>query len=142
MAADLRVSADVLLTFKQRIDGLLTELESGAASPSKVGAQRIPRSSLSGHGTFHEADALFTQYERVHEHLTQLSKSLGLQIEAMGIATKGAQIGFDNLDDEQRRRFWEIQLQIGDQQDEAEREKSGQGEQKLSDAKKSTKGLQ
>ncbi|MFF1741179.1 hypothetical protein [Streptomyces mirabilis] len=142
-AADLKVGADVLMTFKQRIDKLLSEFEDSAGSASKVGAHRISRTSLSGHGTpFHEADALFTQYEQVHEHITQLSKTLGLQIEAMGIATQGAQNGFDTLDDDQRRRFREIQVETNRLYTEAQQKKSGEGERKLSDAKKSTKGLQ
>ncbi|MCX5352447.1 MULTISPECIES: hypothetical protein [Streptomyces] len=142
-AADLKVGADVLMTFKQRIDKLLSEFEDSAGSASKVGAHRVSRTSLSGHGSpFHEADALFTQYEQVHEHITQLSKTLGLQIEAMGIATQGAQNGFDGLDDDQRRRFWEIQIETDRLYSEAQQEKSGEGEKKLSDAKKSTKGLQ
>lgn len=135
-AVDLKVGTQALTTFKQRIDQLLTEFEDSAGSASKVGAHRIPRPSLSGHGIpFPEADILFTQYERVHEHLTQLSKTLGLQIEAMGIATQGAQHGFDSLDDDQRRRFWEIEVEIDRQHDEAERKKSGEGEQKRNDVK-------
>ncbi|MFG2378854.1 hypothetical protein ACGFY9_46345 [Streptomyces sp. NPDC048504] len=142
-AADLKVGADVLMTFKQRIDKLLSEFEDSAGSASKLGAQRVSRASLSGHGLdFHEADALFAQYQSVHEHITQLSKTLGLQIEAMGIATQGAQNGFDNLDDDQRRRFWEIQVETDRLYTEAQEKKSGEGERKLSDAKKSTKGLQ
>ncbi len=75
-AADLKVGADVLMTFKQHIDKLLSEFED-SGSASKVGAHRVSRTSLSGHGSpFHEADALFTQYEQVHEHITQLSKTL------------------------------------------------------------------
>ncbi|MFI5886847.1 hypothetical protein [Streptomyces sp. NPDC051554] len=142
-AADLKVGADVLMTFKQRIDKLLSEFEDSAGSASELGAHRVSRASLSGHGLdFHEADALFTQYQSVHEHITQLSKTLGLQIEAMGIATQGAQNGFDNLDDDQRRRFWEIQVETDRLYTESQEKKSGEGERMLSDAKKSTKGLQ
>jgi hypothetical protein len=45
-----------------------------------------------------------------------LSKVLHLQIEAIGIAVRGAQHGFDNLEEDQRRRFWQIQVQIRDLQ--------------------------
>ncbi|MEU7061237.1 hypothetical protein [Streptomyces sp. NPDC046197] len=141
-AADLKVGAGVLMTFKQRIDKLLSDFEESAGGPSKVGEHRVSRTSLSGHGTFHEADALFSEYERVHQEITQLSKRLGLQIEAMGIATQGAQNGFDSLDDDQRRRFWQIQIEIDRQHDEAERKKSGEAQKQQKDAKKSTKGYQ
>src|SRR5258707_744408 len=64
-AADLKVGADVLMTFKQRIDKLLSEFEDSAGSASKGGAHRVSRPSLRGQGSpFHEADALFTQYEK------------------------------------------------------------------------------
>ncbi|GHH88033.1 hypothetical protein GCM10018793_66100 [Streptomyces sulfonofaciens] len=110
--ADLRRGAEALKIFKRRVDTLLSEFEGSAGSSSKVGAQTISRASLSGHGTFGEADDLYHQYNRVHEQLTTLSKSLGHQIEAMGIAVHGADIGFDNLDEDLRRRFWALQTQI------------------------------
>jgi hypothetical protein len=55
---------------------------------------------------------LYEQYNAVHERLTTLSKTLHLQIEAIGIAVQGAHQGFENLEEEQRRRFWEIQMEI------------------------------
>ncbi|MGH1556212.1 hypothetical protein ACRAWF_43905 [Streptomyces sp. L7] len=49
--------------------------------------------------------------------MTSLSKSPHLQIEAIGIAVQGAHRGFDNLEEEQRQRFWAIQSQIQQTQD-------------------------
>ncbi len=49
----------------------------------------------------------------------------------MGIATQGAQNGFDSLDDDQRRRFWEIQIETDRLYSETQQEKCGEGEKKL-----------
>jgi len=113
-AADLEVSGELLKDFVSRVDGVLRNLEGSAGNPARVGAQTIKASSLSngGAGLFPEAHSLYTQYNGVHEQLTTLSKTLHLQIEAIGIAVKGAANGFDKLEDEQRQRFWEIQWEI------------------------------
>ncbi|MCX4642795.1 MULTISPECIES: hypothetical protein [unclassified Streptomyces] len=141
-AADLKVGAGVLQTFKQRVDKLLAEFEGSAGSAAKVGGHQIPRTALSGVGEFHEADGLHTQYDQVHRQITHLSKMLSLQIEAMGIAAHGAEIGFDNLEEDQRRRYWAIQVRIDREHDAAEQKKSGEPAPERSDAKKSTKGFQ
>ncbi|MEV1026723.1 hypothetical protein [Streptomyces sp. NPDC050264] len=112
-AADLKVGADVLATFKQRVDKILREFEGSPGSSTKVGDQQISRAALSsGASPFGEADVLHLQYEQVHSRITSLSKMLGMQIEAMSIASHGAEVGFANLEEDQRRRFWEIQTKI------------------------------
>ncbi|MEU9185084.1 hypothetical protein AB0D14_11065 [Streptomyces sp. NPDC048484] len=124
--ADLKVSMEALTTFKKRVDTVLATFEGSPGSSTKVGGQRISRASFSGEGaTFAEATGLYAQYDRVHERLTSLSKTLGLQIEAMWIAVHGAEVGFGNLEEEQRRRFWAIQKQVERENEEAEREKTG-----------------
>ncbi|MFD7438973.1 hypothetical protein [Streptomyces sp. NPDC059861] len=123
-AADLEASGEALGDFVSRVDAVLRTLEESAGNPSRVGAQTIRATSLSNGraDVFPEAHSLYTQYNNVHEHLTTLSKTLHLQIEAIGIAVKGASIGFDKLEEEQRRRFWAIQWEI----DQIQGEKSGQ----------------
>ncbi|MEU9371155.1 hypothetical protein AB0D71_42300 [Streptomyces avermitilis] len=113
-AANLEVSGEALSTFMKRVDTVLSELEASAGNPKRVGAQTINPASLNSgkHGAFPEADDLYSQYNAVHERLTSLSRTLHLQIEAIGIAVQGAHRGFDNLEEEQRRRFYEIQMEI------------------------------
>lgn len=112
-AADLKVGSEVLKTFKQRVDKILRDFETSAGSSGKVGDQQISRSAItSGSSAFIEADVLHLQYEQVHTRIMSLSKMLGMQIEAMSIASHGAEIGFANLEEDQRRRFWEIQTHI------------------------------
>lgn len=110
--ADLRRGVEALTTFKKRVDTILKSFESSPGSSKHVANHRISRAALGGHAGFGQADDLFAKYNEVHERLTTLSRSLGLQIEAMGIAVHGADIGFNNLEDDQRRRFYEIQAQI------------------------------
>ncbi|MFF8879669.1 hypothetical protein [Streptomyces flaveolus] len=116
-AANLEVTGEALSTFVKRVDGVLTNLEGSPGNPTRVGAQTIKPGSLAGNpSAFPEAHALYLQYNQVHEKLTSLSKTLHLQIEAIGIAVRGAHVGFDNLEEEQRRRFWAIQMQIKEAQ--------------------------
>ncbi|MFI6645544.1 hypothetical protein [Streptomyces sp. NPDC050504] len=107
---DLKRGKEALDTFKKRVDAILLGLAGSAANHREVAAQRISRDSLStGSAPFAAADGLFAQYSRVHEQLVTLSRTLGEQIEAMGIAVHGANIGFDNLEEDLRQRFAQIQ---------------------------------
>ncbi|MGW0086351.1 hypothetical protein [Streptomyces sp. NPDC003393] len=120
--ANLEASGEALSKFVTRVDAVLRDLEESAGNPTKVGAQTIKLSSLSDASAdvFPEAHSLYAQYGKVHERLTTLSKTLHLQIEAIGIAVHGAERGFDRLEEDQRRRFWQIQAQIASLQDAKE----------------------
>ncbi|MFF4020954.1 hypothetical protein [Streptomyces sp. NPDC001843] len=127
-AANLEASGDALKKFVSRVDAVLRDLEASAGNPKRLGAQAIRQGSLSsGAGTFHEADALYATFNSVHESLTTLSKTLHLQIEAMGIAVLGAKGTFDEVEEEQRRRFWEIQAEIRQLQDAPGAQRTGDG---------------
>lgn len=121
-AEGLKVGLEALGTFKKRVDAVLSTFEGSPGSPQKIAAHALSETSFSGAGGFAEAKGLHSQYERVHERLTTLSKTLGLQIEAMQIAVMGADGNFSNLEEEQRRRFHEIGDEIRRQQLEATRE--------------------
>ncbi|WP_405503579.1 hypothetical protein [Streptomyces anulatus] len=122
---DLRRGVGALETFKKRVDALLTDFEGSAGSKTKVADQKVSRASLSGpNARFAEADGLYTQYNRVHSSLVSLSKSLGDQIEYLSLGVHAAAVGFDNVEDDIRRRFYEIQTRM-----EQEREKHAKAEQ-------------
>lgn len=126
---DIELSREALAKFVDQVDEILRNLEASAGSSTKVGSQTIRRTSLaSAGGVLHEADGLYGQYDRVHKELTTLSKSLHLQIEAMGIAVQGAAHGFDNLEEEQRQRFWAIQTQISQIEDAKDGRKRSDGD--------------
>ncbi|MFE9768561.1 hypothetical protein ACFYPC_29290 [Streptomyces sp. NPDC005808] len=106
------------------MDTVLSNFEGSPGSSSKVAAHALTEASFCGTGRFGEAKGLHAEYERVHERLTSLSKSLGLQMEALWIAVHGADIGFDNLEEDLRKRFYEIQTEISREQTAAERDKA------------------
>ncbi|MEV8454231.1 hypothetical protein AB0467_16060 [Streptomyces sp. NPDC052095] len=118
---------------------VLADLEGSAAGKSNVAAQTVSRASLSGQNAcFAEADGLYTQYNRVHEELLSLSKLLGDQIEYLSLGVQAAAVGFDNVDDDVRRRFYEIQARLDMEQEKAHGEnahKTGRPEQPRSDSK-------
>ncbi|AKJ10397.1 hypothetical protein ABB07_10305 [Streptomyces incarnatus] len=129
-AANLEASGEALDAFVKRVDNVLKTLEGSAGNPAKVEAQKIRPTSLTSGAAdiFPEAHGLYHQYTRVHDELTKLSRNLHLQIEAIGIAVQGAHVGFDNLEEEQRQRFWAIQAQIGKGQDAADgKQRTGTG---------------
>ncbi|MFF9456526.1 hypothetical protein [Streptomyces flaveolus] len=133
-AANLEVTGEALSTFVKRVDGVLTNLEGSPGNPTRVGAQTIKPGSLAGNpSAFPEAHDLYLQYNQVHEKLTSLSKTLHLQIEAIGIAVRGAHVGFDNLEEEQRRRFYAIQSQIKGLQDAAGGKQRAKGDDTTGD---------
>lgn len=122
---DLRRGVGALEQFQNRVNALLADFEGSAAGRTKVAAQRVSRSSLSGQNTsFAEADGLYTQYNRVHESLVALSKSLGEQIEYLSLGVHAAAVGFDNVDDDTRRRFHAIQANLGEEHGATQTEKT------------------
>ncbi|MFF3959206.1 hypothetical protein ACFYY1_39330 [Streptomyces sp. NPDC001890] len=130
---DLRRGVGALEKFRGRVNTLLAELEGSAAGKSKIAEQTVSRAALSGQNAcFAEADGLYTQYNRVHEALVSLSRSLGDQIEYLNLGVHAAAVGFDNVDDDVRRRFYEIQARLDKEQEKAHGEKP---EQPRSDGK-------
>ncbi|MET8169754.1 hypothetical protein ABZT34_36875 [Streptomyces sp. NPDC005329] len=117
-SADVRRGYMALSTFKKRVDDLLTAFEKSAGGSAKVADHSLAEHTF-GAGNFPEAKTLHLQYERVHERITSLSRSLGLQLEAMQIAVHGVDVTFDNLEDDLRYRFHEIRTEVNRDREEA-----------------------
>jgi hypothetical protein len=113
---DVRRGYMALSTFKKRVDDLLTAFEKSAGGSAKVGDHNLSEATF-GAGHFPEAQALHLQYARVHERITALSKSLGLQLEAMQIAVHGVDVTFDNLEEDLRYRFHQIRAQVNQERE-------------------------
>ncbi|MEU1281945.1 hypothetical protein [Streptomyces sp. NPDC005805] len=118
--ADLSKGVDALIKFRGEVDKALADLESSAGGKAKVAAERVSRGSFGTGMPFAEADGFFTEYARVHQALVGLSKSLGDQIELLTIGVHAADVGYNNIDEEKRRRFHEIQARLDIERDEAE----------------------
>ncbi|MFD5770792.1 hypothetical protein ACFWIN_33865 [Streptomyces sp. NPDC127049] len=119
MASNLELGVGELKKFRDKVDGVISDLEASAGGASKLGQNRVTRASLGTGMAFAEADGFFTEYERVHASLVALSKSLSGQIELLQIGVHAADVGYGNVEDDQRRRFYEIQSRLAEERDEA-----------------------
>ncbi len=139
---DLERGVDALKRFQTRVNALLADFEGGAGSSARVADQRVSRASFSGlNAKFDEAESLFGQYDRVHEELVSLSKTLGAQIEMLSIGVHAAEVGFDNVEEDVRRRYVAIQDRIEkERKAQQEREKSAKPEQPSADGTAGTRG--
>ncbi|KAA6220561.1 hypothetical protein [Streptomyces filamentosus] len=117
--SDLETGVGALKKFRDRVDGVIKDLEAGAGGASSLNQKRVTRGSLGTGIAFAEADGFFTEYERIHGSLVALSKSLSGQIELLQIGVHAADVGYANVEDDQRRRFHEIQARLDKERDEA-----------------------
>ncbi|MFB7269898.1 hypothetical protein [Streptomyces sp. NPDC056244] len=120
-SADLNVDASELIKFKNRVDGLLTKLDESPAAPTQMEGGQVARGDL-GTG-FSEADELYGVYKRVHTELQNLSQGLAGQIEALGIAVEGSRRGYENIDDDIRRRMQRISQSAQEEYDRRQEER-------------------
>jgi hypothetical protein len=121
--ADLERGAGALRNFQTKINALLTDFESSPGGPQKVAEHTIERGAFSGGNLpFGEADGFFTQYARVHKELVSLSKLLADQMELLRLGAHAADVGFDNVDEDTRRRFHAIQDRLDVAVDQREKQ--------------------
>ncbi|MEU6486398.1 hypothetical protein [Streptomyces sp. NPDC046887] len=102
------------------MDRLLTEFEGGAAGKTRVADPGVTRDSLGTGMCFAEADGFYTQYNRVHQSLLTLSKSLNDQIELYRLGVHAADVGYDDVDDDTRRSFHAIYTKLDKAWDKAQ----------------------
>ncbi|MET9696015.1 hypothetical protein ABZY31_03680 [Streptomyces sp. NPDC006529] len=102
-APALFVEHESMTKYKQRVDALLEQLKDSPADHGKIADGTLGKTDL-GHG-FPEADGLYTAYNKVRGELETLSKALGVQIEALGIAVEASRVGYENIDDDIKQRM-------------------------------------
>ncbi|MFJ5034487.1 hypothetical protein ACIQB5_42035 [Streptomyces sp. NPDC088560] len=108
MAQQLRVEAETLTAFKNRVNDLLTRLEKSKAAPHRIADGALPTGRL---GNFDEADALYGAYSQVHSQLESLSKMLALQIEGLMVTVDASKSNYHNLDADVRDRLHRIRVE-------------------------------
>ncbi|MDJ0379578.1 hypothetical protein [Streptomyces sp. G-G2] len=109
----LFVEHESMLKYKQRVDTLLEQLKGSQADHGKLADGTLGKTDL-GHG-FPEADGLYTAYNKVRTELETLSKALGGQIEALGIAVEASRVGYANIDEDIKRRMRLLHTQAEEQ---------------------------
>lgn len=135
---DLQTGVGALKKFRDKVDGVIKDLETGAGGASQLGQNRVTRSSFGTGIAFAEADGFFTAYEQVHSSLVALSKSLSGQIELLQIGVHAADVGYGNVEEDQRRRFYEIRSRLSEERAEAiQREQQARSKQPAQPAKES-----
>ncbi|QLH24474.1 hypothetical protein [Streptomyces sp. Rer75] len=105
--ADLKVEAETLASFKSRIDKILLDLEESPAARSKISDQTVAHAAFGAE--FTAAADLAGAYEKLHARLEKFSRTLGDQLEALGIAVQISDRGYDSVDAEQAARLRAIQ---------------------------------
>ncbi|MEU0007363.1 hypothetical protein ABZ079_24555 [Streptomyces sp. NPDC006314] len=132
----MRRGIDALAKFKGNVDKALEAFEGAPGNPSRLAEHKLSAGSFSGSNIpFQEATELHGKYEQVHERLTSLSKNLGLQIEALRLATHAADVTYDGTEDEVRRRFWEIRTHLDEEHQKATRSEDKHAEKKPVEAR-------
>ncbi|TXS57192.1 hypothetical protein [Streptomyces sp. t39] len=144
MAGDLERGVGELKKFRAKVDEVLSTLESSDGGKTKVAAEQVTRGSFGVGLPFAEADGFYTEYNRVHQALVSLSKSLGDQIEVLTIGVHGADVGYDNVDNYERSRFHAINARLDEERDameEAQKPKPAAPQQPRTDSKTGTTDL-
>ncbi|MFI9719628.1 hypothetical protein ACIHFE_08220 [Streptomyces sp. NPDC052396] len=106
---DFAKAAETLGKFKGRLDAILSDLEKSPASQKAMGDLKIDAAT---YGTLPSAKAVSAAYDKVHGRLAEMSKSLGMLIEGMGISAMIADKGYDHVDAMYAERLRAIQKQL------------------------------
>ncbi|MBV9023997.1 MAG: hypothetical protein JO362_09425 [Streptomycetaceae bacterium] len=104
----LSVDTETLVAFKQRVDGLLAQLEKG--STPQLGEQVVAGSSYGD--SFPAAADLGRAYAALHDRLTALSKLLGDQVQAAGLSADVVYRGYQNVDQAHASQLLAIEARL------------------------------
>ncbi|MFE2182721.1 hypothetical protein [Streptomyces sp. NPDC059455] len=104
---DLDAPTESLQEFKKRVDRLLTDLDKSDAAHGKISQQTVTTAAYGQN--FPEALSLASAYELVHGRLQLLSRTLGEQLEAMGMTVGAADGDYQTVDHEHAQRLKAIQ---------------------------------
>ncbi|MEV6104492.1 hypothetical protein AB0M28_07200 [Streptomyces sp. NPDC051940] len=124
-ARNLRVSYETMETFRNRVQGILSTLRDSKAAPQVVADQRVESHALHSGPKFAEAEALSAQYTAVQLRLTQMADVADRLLDALGIALRGAEHGYQNLDEDERRRFHSVNTEVYERQEQAKSHDAG-----------------
>ncbi|MFD3335452.1 hypothetical protein ACFWV1_22780 [Streptomyces sp. NPDC058700] len=128
MSADaVRYNSESMTEFKSSIDGLIEMLTASEADKSKMKADPVTRNQFGGGGAaWAEAHGVYDAYNTVLQQLTDLSGLLRDSLEGLGIAVVASKDGFDQMDEDVKRKMINIHDRTWSAKEKADRE-AGRG---------------
>ncbi|MER6097173.1 hypothetical protein ABT154_15220 [Streptomyces sp. NPDC001728] len=119
----VKYSADSMQKFKQRVDELILELNGSDASSGKLKTAPVSRAQFGGGGAaWAEAQGAYAAYDETLGRLVALSGLLKDCLEGLGIAVVASKQGFEEMDDDIKRKMIEIHQRTQDAKDKADKE--------------------
>ncbi|MFJ8658628.1 hypothetical protein [Streptomyces sp. NPDC093795] len=124
MSADaVRYNSESMTEFKASIDGLIEMLTSSEADTGKMKADPVTRNQFGGGGAaWIEAHGVYDSYNAVLAQLTDLSGLLKDCLEGLGIAVVASKDGFEQMDEDTKRKMINIHDRTWDAKEKADKD--------------------
>lgn len=122
--SNLKVSYESMETFRNRVRTVLDELRNSKAAPTAVADQQVESHALHSGTSFAEAEALTRHYTAVQQNLTQMADLADRLLDALAIALRGAEHGYQNLDEDERQRFHSVNTEVYEKHEQTRPEKT------------------
>ncbi|MEU7069685.1 hypothetical protein AB0B30_10030 [Streptomyces narbonensis] len=127
-AQAVKYSADSMETFRKQVEGLIEDLQGSTAGPGKLKAENsVTRTQFGGGGAaWGEAQGAYASYDGTLSRLVELSSLLNDCLEGLGIAVVASKNGFEEMDDDIKRKMIDIHQRTFDAKEKADKE-AGRG---------------
>ncbi|MFI9290096.1 hypothetical protein H4W23_15660 [Streptomyces gardneri] len=127
-AQAVKYSADSMETFRKQVEGLIDQLQGSHAGAGKLKAENpVTRTQFGGGGAaWGEAESAFAAYDGTLSRLVELSGLLHDCLEGLGIAVVASKNGFEEMDDDIKRKMINIHQRTFDAKEKADKE-AGRG---------------
>ncbi|MER7539131.1 hypothetical protein ABTX77_30750 [Streptomyces sp. NPDC097704] len=122
-AEAVRYNSESMSEFKTSIDGLIEMLTASEADKGKMKADPVTRGKFGGGGAaWGEAASVHESYDTVLKQLTDLSGLLQDCLEGLGIAVVASKDGFEQMDDDVKRKMINIHDRTWNAKQKADKE--------------------
>ncbi|MCX4981183.1 hypothetical protein [Streptomyces sp. NBC_00572] len=126
-AQAVKYSADSMETFRKQVEGLIKELQGSGAGAGQLKADPVTRTQFGGGGAaWGEAQGAYAAYDGTLSRLVELSGLLNDCLEGLGIAVVASKNGFEEMDDDIKRKMIDIHQRTFDAKEKADKE-AGRG---------------
>lgn len=126
-AQAVKYSADSMETFRKQVEGLIEDLQGSQAGTGKLTADPVTRTQFGGGGAaWGEAQSAYAAYDGTLSRLVELSGLLNDCLEGLGIAVVASKNGFEEMDDDIKRKMIGIHQRTFDAKEKADKE-AGRG---------------